>query len=330
MSFLRKKLRKEPSHRIHPFQQLTGIYNRCYSLRVQRFITDFGAEHSFEMSVKKMQEHHPLACIPASSARSIIQSYANLSHKYLPGIVSMKQESKQMIAEMDGEMIPTVSFDEGKDRRKNRKVAWQELRIAVAQNMGDSEWRYAASFESADQLGKRLKRVMTCLGFTDKTPVHFIGDAACWITEQAEKIAGPNGSYLVDIFHLCEYFCAAFDGLRMEPKKQMLFLKDKMKEGKVQEVIGLLQKEKEIAPDHEGLEVCLRYMKNRENQFDYAGALSKGLPIGSGKVESTHRSLIQRRLKIPGAWWKKENADAMANLRTLRANGGWELLWNKK
>ena len=60
------------------------------------------------------------------------------------------------------------------------------------------------------------------------------------------------------------------------------------------------------------------------------GARAKELPIGSGKVESTHRSLIQRRLKIPGAWWLRENAHAMANLRTLRANGGWELLWNRK
>lgn len=277
-----------------------------------------------------MQEHHPLAKIPASSARQIVQRYAEEAHKHLPGIFSVTEDSKQMIIEMDGEMIPTVSFDPGEDRRKNRKVAWEELRIGVAQNMGDSEWKYAASFQSADQLGARLEVVMKCLGFTDTTNVHCVGDGALWITEQGEKIAGSNFSYLIDIFHLCEYFSGAFDGLRLEPKKQMLVLKDRMKEGKIQEVIGLLEEEQEIAPDHEGLEACLRYIKNREGQFDYAGAVAKELPIGSGKVESTHRSLIQRRLKIPGAWWKRENADAMANLRTLRANGGWELLWNKK
>jgi len=323
-------LGKEPSHRIHPFQQLTGIYNRSYSLRTQRFITDFGAEHSFETSVKRMQEHHPLAEIPASSAREIVQKYAREAHNHLPGIFSVKEESKQMIIEMDGEMIPTVSFDPGKDRRKNRKVAWEELRIGVAQNKGDSEWKYAASFQSADQLGERMQIVMNCLGFTNATKVHCVGDGALWIVEQCEKIAGPNFSYLIDIFHLCEYFSAAFDGLRLEPKKQMLDLKDQMKEGKVKEVISLLEKEQEIAPDHEGLMDCLRYMRNRAGQFNYAEAIANDLNIGSGKVESTHKSLIQRRLKIPGAWWKRENADAMATLRTLRANGGWELLWGKK
>jgi hypothetical protein len=330
LSFLRRRSRKELSHRIHPFQQLTGICNRTYSLRIQRFITDFGAEHSFESSIKKMQEHHPLAKIPASSAREIVQKYAKESHKHLPGIFSLKEDSKQMIIEMDGEMIPTVSFNSEGDKRKNRKVAWEELRIGVAQNMGDSEWKYAASFQSADQLGEKLQMVMKCLGFTDTTKVHCIGDGASWIREQGEKIAGPNFSYLIDIFHLCEYFSAAFDGLRLEPKKQMLELKEWMQEEKIQEVVSLLEKEKEIAPDHEGLEACLRYIKNREGQFNYGKARAKELPISSGKVESTHRSLIQRRLKIPGAWWKRENADAMANLRTLRANGGWELLWNKK
>ena len=126
--------------------------------------------------------------------------------------------------------------------------------------------------------------------------------------EQGEKIAGPNFNYLIDLFHLCEYFSDAFEGLRLEPKNEMISLKLDMEKGKVQEVLDKLKKEQEIAPDHEGLAACIRYISNRPGQFDYAEAKAKGLPIGSGKVESTHRSLIQRRLKIPGAWWLRENA----------------------
>jgi len=32
-------------------------------------------------------------------------------------------------------------------------------------------------------------------------------------------------------------------------------------------------------------------------------------------------------LKKPGAWWRRENAEKMADLRTVRANGCWNLLW---
>lgn len=299
-------------------------------MRIQRFITDFGAEHSFEMSVKKMQEHHPLAIVPASSAREIVQTHARKASQHLPAIFLDCKDSKQMIIEMDGEMIPTISFKPGKDKRKNRRVSWEELRVGVAQNKGDSDWKYASSFESADQVGERLRQVMVALGFTDKTKVHCVADAAFWILNQAEKIAGSNLTYLVDMFHLCEYFFNAFEGLRLDPKAEMLSLKQDMEEGNLKKVIEKLKREQEIAPNHEGLRACIRYISNRPGQFDYLGARKKELPIGSGKVESTHRSLIQRRLKIPGAWWKRENADAMANLRTLRANGGWELLWNRK
>jgi hypothetical protein len=83
----------------------------------------------------------------------------------------------------------------------------------------------------------------------------------------------------------------------LEPKKEMFGLKMEEKE----EVIHQLKAEQKIAPDHEGLEACIRYITNRKDQFDYAAAKAHGLSIGSGKVESTHRSLIQRRLKIPGA-----------------------------
>jgi hypothetical protein len=53
------------------------------------------------------------------------------------------------------------------------------------------------------------------------------------------------------------------------------------------------------------------------------------LPIGSGEVESAHRYVIQKRLKLSGAWWTSENAQVMLNLRVTRANGGWHQYWDK-
>jgi hypothetical protein len=50
--------------------------------------------------------------------------------------------------------------------------------------------------------------------------------------------------------------------------------------------------------------------------------------IGSGEVESRHRSVIQKRMKIPGAWWREDNAENM--LRSLRANRDWQDYWNQQ
>ncbi|HIG28370.1 MAG TPA: hypothetical protein EYQ50_11450 [Verrucomicrobiales bacterium] len=72
---------------------------------------------------------------------------------------------------------------------------------------------------------------------------------------------------------------------------------------------------------------CYDYINNRPDQFNYEDALEKELPIGSGMIESSHRHVIQQRLKIPEAWWKMENAQKMLNLRVLRAHGDWEAYW---
>ena len=74
---------------------------------------------------------------------------------------------------------------------------------------------------------------------------------------------------------------------------------------------------------------CQRYIANRPGQFNYPGAIAAHLPIGSGEVESAHRYVIQKRLKLPGAWWSPPNAQAMLNLRCLRANHRWHDYWHK-
>ena len=78
------------------------------------------------------------------------------------------------------------------------------------------------------------------------------------------------------------------------------------------------------------VEKCYRYIFNRQNCLDYKRALEKELPIGSGEVESSHRHVIQKRLKIAGAWWKPETAEYMLCLRTLRANRDWNRYWHSQ
>ncbi|MGI9106596.1 MAG: ISKra4-like element ISTvi1 family transposase, partial [Pyrinomonadaceae bacterium] len=70
-----------------------------------------------------------------------------------------------------------------------------------------------------------------------------------------------------------------------------------------------------------------RYLRARLDYLDYAGARERGLPIGSGEIESGNRSVLQARLKISGAWWRAENAEKMMALRVTRANGEWQSYW---
>jgi hypothetical protein len=62
-------------------------------------------------------------------------------------------------------------------------------------------------------------------------------------------------------------------------------------------------------------------------KLDYSAALVKDLPLGSGMIESGHRHVLQKRLKLSGAWRAPPNLAAMAQLRVCRANNHWNQYW---
>jgi hypothetical protein len=289
-------------------------------------MTDFGIEESFHEAVNRMKEHHGVD-VNVSAVRNITEKHASRAAELLANEQAIDQKSKQMILEMDGEMVPLVEYKDSVDKRKTKTNLWGELRISTVQNHHEVNWKYASSFNSTDELGDRTKIVMKSIGFDEKTLVHGVGDGAKWIYEQGEKIAGSNFSYTVDQPHLCEYFTKAVEAWRKDTREEVQRLKKLADEGKIGEVVKELQERQKEYPEDEGLESCLRYIKNRPGQFEYDKIRGKELPVGSGKVESTHRSLMQKRLKKPGTWWLKGNADKMADLRTLRGNGKWHLLW---
>ncbi len=106
---------------------------------------------------------------------------------------------------------------------------------------------------------------------------------------------------------------------------------DWLKDNRWPEVLESLRPFLEEAgiPDPQApVRACFCYLSNRTPFLDYKGALAAGLPIGSGEIESAHRYVFQKRLKLSGAWWKTENLKKVIALRVLRANRGSEDYWN--
>ncbi|MFK0571749.1 UPF0236 family transposase-like protein [Endozoicomonas sp.] len=166
-----------------------------------------------------------------------------------------------------------------------------------------------------------------------KSSIHCVSDGAKWIANQTDRIFADQGTFLVDFYHLCEYLAEAASECvgndEKTCKKWVEQQKTRMKTNNGASVLSELEPYRNGKPGKEAnkSEECHRYIRNRPGQFDYSGAESSNLPIGSGEIESSNRSVVQTRLKLPGAWWKPENAFSMLSLRTLRANGGWDSYW---
>lgn len=79
-----------------------------------------------------------------------------------------------------------------------------------------------------------------------------------------------------------------------------------------------------LAPDHPAAKKVLDYYMANRDRMDYKKYLRIGCGIiGSGAIESAHRTVVQKRLKLSGQRWSKKGAQNMLNLRVTHMNGQW-------
>jgi len=303
-------------------------------------MTDFGADDPFAGAAGKLKEHYGIE-IPLSTIRGVTEKHGEaMRARQVPVRDGPDRRGvARLITEMDGSLLPVVDTAEPaagetpEDRRKTRQLSWKEARLCLAHEPGSVSPTFAATTGGVEEAGAQGRQGVIAAGAGSQTPIHALGDGATWITDQAQLPFGTQGQYLVDFYHLGDYLSAAADALA--PKDKPAWREEKqtwLKENGWQDVLRNLEPalEPEHAPEAEApVRAGHRYIAHRSDCLDYQGALAKDLPMGSGEIESAHRYVFQKRLKIAGAWWKAENLAKMVALRVLRANRGWQDYWSE-
>jgi len=316
--------------------QSAKISNRCCSRPLQRAVTDFGADVPFAQVMDKLVEHYGVM-LAESTIRHITEGHAQAIFEAMEIDQAWPTQtgSKEVIAEMDGGMVPIVEPDsEQKDKRKGKKLQWKEAKLCLAHTKGSKTLAYGGTLQGdVATAGQQLFACAKAVGLGTNSRVHAVGDGALWIADQVDQQFGAQGSYLVDFFHLCEYLSPVAKAVTSTPQECEAWMtenKERLKTGRAQEVIQTLHpliETPDVADTDAPVRQCHRYISNRQHQLDYKHALANDLPIGSGEIESAHRYIVQKRLKLPGAWWLAANADHMLALRLNRANKRWNQYW---
>lgn len=322
---------RQGRHRQRLFCESAQVKHHHYSGRLQRAMVDFGADHPFGQVPSKLKEHYGID-VPPSTVQRLTEEHAQRIDEWAgTESVAVRSSADVIVAELDGSMVPIVETptkEVGVDRRKLRSLSYKEARLSLAHSLGSRTCQVNATLGSVAQAGAQWKGCVEQVGLSPKSQIHCLGDGAPWIAEQAEQQFGRQATYTVDYYHLCEYLAAAAESLGggafLEAQKTA------MKEGRVDDVLTVLKAHREgpeIPDERAPIRACWRYINNRPGQFNYAKAIEQDWPIGSGEVESAHRTVIQKRLKLAGAWWRVDHAQQMLSLRVLRMNGHWETYW---
>jgi hypothetical protein len=335
-----------------PLDQHLGIGSGALSPGLERVACWFGIDDSFEEAAQAVHETLRIE-LPDETERRVTEAIGQVAEAEAQAAIALAQAGKDplppiavkatsstLLVEVDGTMVHEVDGQ------------WHEAKSGLAAPLGPElhedeqsgrttlamgKPSYCVGFESADLFWYRVY-VEACrrgLGTALVTLVVVLGDGAEWIWHYAKAFLGVAGVKLieiVDIYHAFEHLevvAEAVFGQGSEAAKQWVDpLKERLeKEGAAPVLTALATLKPNNAKATEEVRKAIGYFTDNAARMDYPRFVALQLPIGSGAVESSCRTVIQERAKGAGMRWTEQGAQAVASLRALQKSGRWQEFW---
>jgi hypothetical protein len=239
---------------------------------------------------------------------------------------------------------------EGKSKTQSRRFLtdWREVKQIIVFEM-DEQGRMKkgtqpildGTFAGPDEIMEVLALRLHQVGASRAKVVAFRSDGAPWIWERLEWVIRRLGlkakqvSRGLDWCHAVHHISLALEPLVESAERKRVFkkLRKWLKCGRWRKVVDELLSlagAVDLAEDSPlWTEIAYLDRHGEEGHLDYATFRRRGLPLGSGAIESAIRRVINLRLKGNSIYWEEENAEAMLVLRGLVLSGRWNEVFAK-
>lgn len=162
-----------------------------------------------------------------------------------------------------------------------------------------------------------------------------VTDGAEWIQECLD-VHCSTATRIIDWAHSSAYVSNAAAALFAEEVALADWRKvqlDELKHGQPETVVEELCRQLVALPPESEAAACvassLVYLARRLDLIRYACFRARGLPIGSGCVESANKLVVEARLKGAGMRWCRSNVNPMLALRNaVCSEGRWADTWS--
>lgn len=331
-----------------PLKEQLGISHGGRSPALQRALTDFGAEESFGQAAKRFEEHYGWD-IGRATMRREVEQVAQLAERYvdirlLEAFLNYSQppaslpEDERVLVELDGCHIRTaqkvvVTGSEVTKKRRlplsRRPCDWREVRVGFARPVQNQEQRtFVARMSKYPDIVQQLVSAACDQGMKPNTPIFALADGGNGLRE-ALLARFPNLTFILDRPHVKQHLYATAQAMELTDTQRHSWVRQQIHLldcGHVQQVITTLGDYQGAGSDR--VENLRQYLERFSDAVHYDHFRAIGLPIGSGEIESAHRYIPQKRLKIPGACWHPNTINPMLALRIIRANNWWQDFWH--
>lgn len=231
-----------------------------------------------------------------------------------------QKNSEPTYAMADGAMV--LTNEEGWKEMKLGRVFQAGEDIAVSKNrhwIKDS--KYCAYLGNHELFLQRFELLLNNVRM-----LVFIADGAKWFWEWATTFY-PKAIQILDYYHCKEYLCE-FAQLAFSDSEQkenwIQTQEDRLFNDEVETVISSISSISELTPEAQKYQQkILTYYQNNKTRMLYGTYRKKKLLIGSGPIESAHRNVVQKRLKLSGQRWSNAGAQKVVNLRVAHKSNQW-------
>lgn len=239
-----------------------------------------------------------------------------------------------------------VDEDEGgrsKPRsRRSFQSEWREpklVTIFVHDENGRMEKKSRAyvdgTFEGPDALAELVAMHLHRLGAAKALSVTFVSDGAVWIWDRLPKIVEMAGlkdvkiHEVLDCHHAVHHVSLALAGMGLsETERNATYreLRTQLRNGRWSDVVLKLMKLAEHLPEDSTVWTEIAYLNKHgeAGRLKYPTFRGLGVPLGSGAIESNIRRVVNLRIKGNSIFWRKENAEAMLQLRAQVVTNRWD------
>ena len=186
-----------------------------------------------------------------------------------------------------------------------------------------------------DHLAELFAYHLHRLGVAKAELVVFASDGARWIWDRLdwiERRAGLDPSrtvHVLDFCHAAHHISLALKALGLaETQRHETYrrLRKLLKRSRYDQVVEQLERLSRNQPEDGDVWTEIRYLENhgQAGHLNYATFRRRGIPRGSGAIESVIRRAINQRLKSNAMYWLQENAEAMFAIRATLLCDRWE------
>lgn len=325
-----------------------GIKARGRTRGVERAMADFGAEDAYGRAAKRFAEHYGFEVGRTTVLRVVgeVASRAQtlLDDKVGEGVAKFEEPLaanpglNEMLVELDGCELRTGRLVDGppgeftairKLPKRKRITAWRDTRLALARPMNEVDPSFVGDLASYADVTQDLFGIAALRGLSSRTQVIAVADGGNGLKEAlAEQF--PNMQFILDWPHFREHVIETVEAMALdEPDKDRTIatITARVEAGNVAMVLDELAEYQ--GPGKQRVTQFHNHLSRFADSAHYDEYKRRGWPIASGEIESAHRYLPQRRLKLPGTWWSEHNLRAMLALRVVRANDWWCELWQE-